>query len=144
MKKQAITLALVMAGTAVFAHGGVKNPDVLNRMEGMSELARQLKIIGGMAKGETAFDAKAINAALEKMNEEASLIPALFEPEATDPKSEALPVIWEEFDAFTAQAEDLERVTGKLAGTIETSADLRPALKQVGQACGVCHSDYRE
>ncbi|WP_375691730.1 c-type cytochrome [Pseudooceanicola sp. LIPI14-2-Ac024] len=144
MKKQAITLALIVAGTAVFAHGGVKDPDVMNRMMGMSELAKQLKVIGAMAKGETGFDAAASNAALAKMAEEASYIPTLFGPEATDPKSEALPVIWQEFDKFSARARDLQRVTGELAGTIESRADLGAAMKQVGQACGACHSAYRK
>ncbi|GGM06242.1 cytochrome c [Pseudooceanicola nanhaiensis] len=144
MKKQAITMALLLAGTAVLAHGGVKDPDVMNRMMGMSEMARQVQILGAMAKGETAFDAEAGNKALAKLSEEASYIPTLFEPEATDPKSEALPVIWEKYDRFTAHAQELERVTGALAGTIETRADLAPAMRQVGQACGACHSSFRQ
>lgn len=141
--KKYIAIALIASGTAAFAHSGVKDPDVMSRMIGMSELAKQMKAIGSMAKGETAFDADAINAALAKISEEAGNIPSLFEKRALDPKSEALPVIWEDFGTFTAHATDLEEVSGGLIGTVQTSADLGPAVQQIGQACGACHADFR-
>lgn len=142
--KKYIALGLILAGTAAFAHGGVKDPDVMNRMMGMSALAKHMKLIGGMAKGETTFDAAAVNTTLGKMSEEASYIPSLFETEADDPKSEALPVIWEKFDTFTDHAAKLETLTSGLAGTVETEADLRSVVQQVGKACGACHSTFRE
>ena len=138
-----IAIALIATGTAAFAHSGVKDPDVMNRMMGMSELAKQMKVIGSMAKGETVFDAAAIGAALAKISEEAGYIPSLFEKKALDPKSEALTVIWEDFDTFTTRATDLEAVAGGLMGTVQTSADLGPAMQQIGKACGACHADFR-
>lgn len=142
--KKYIAIALIATGSAAFAHSGVKNPDVMNRMMGMSELAKQMKLIGTMAKGEAAFDAAAVNAALAKMSEEASYIPSLFETRALDPKSEALPVIWDDFDAFTARAGELETLTGALAGSVQAPSDLGPTLQQVGKACGACHATFRE
>ena len=67
-----IAIALIATGTAAFAHSGVKDPDVMNRMMGMSELAKQMKVIGSMHMGQASFDAAAVNAALEKIAEEAS------------------------------------------------------------------------
>ncbi|MFD1341496.1 c-type cytochrome [Litorisediminicola beolgyonensis] len=139
-----IALALIAAGTVAVAHSGVKNPDVMNRMIGMSEMAKQMKTVGAMAKGETAFDADAVNAALATLSEEASYIPSLFEINATDPKSEALPVIWEEFDTFAGHAKHLEEITASLAGTVKSPGDLGPVMKEVGKACAACHSDYRK
>ena len=141
--KKYIAMALIATGTAAFAHSGVKDPDVMNRMMGMSELARQMKAIGSMAKGATAFDAGAIDAALARISEEAGYIPSLFEKKALDPKSEALPVIWEDFDTFAAHATDLAEVSGGLVGTIQTSADLGPAMQQIGKTCSACHADFR-
>ena len=141
--KTYLALTLIAAGAAAFAHSGVTNPDVMNRMMGMSELSRQLKVIGSMAKGETPFDAESANAALETISEEASYIPSLFEIRATDPKSEAKDVIWEEFDTFIAHAHDLREASASLAGTVDDPADLRTALKEVGKACSACHSTYR-
>ncbi|TMV13085.1 c-type cytochrome [Arenibacterium halophilum] len=141
--KKYIAIALIAAGTAAFAHSGVKDPDVMNRMMGMSELAKQMKAIGSMAKGQTTFDPEALNAALGKISEEAGYIPSLFENKALDPKSEALPVIWDNFDTFTARATDLEEISGGLVGTIQTSTDLGPAMQQIGKACSACHADFR-
>lgn len=142
--KAYVTLAALLLGTAALAHSGVTNPDVMNRMMGMSELAKQMKVLGEMAKGQTDFDADAVNAALAKMSEEASYIPSLFEIEAPDPKSEALPGIWQNFDDFKGHASTLETVTARLSGTVEGPGDLAPAMKEVGQVCSACHADYRK
>ena len=142
--KKYIALALMVTGTAALAHGGVKDPHVMHRMMGMSELAKQMKLIGAMAKGAMPFDADAARAALLTISREASQIPALFETAATDPKSEALPVIWDEFDSFTSRASELESLTRGLAGSVTTEADLRLVIQQLGKACGACHSDFRE
>ncbi|MEC7765094.1 MAG: cytochrome c [Pseudomonadota bacterium] len=141
--KKTIALLLVATGTSAFAHSGVKDPDVMNRMMGMSELAKQMKVIGSMHMGQEAFDAKAVNVALATIAEEASYIPSLFEVEALDPKSEALPSIWEDFEGFTAKADALQRTASGLAGTVADADDLRPIMHQIGQACSACHADYR-
>lgn len=141
--KKYIVIALIATATAAFAHSGVKDPDVMNRMMGMSELAKQMKVIGGMHMGQASFDAVAVNAALEKIAEEASYIPSLFETKALDPKSEALPVIWDDFATFTARAEALQTTAAGLAGTVGSSGDLMQVMHEIGQACGACHSDFR-
>lgn len=142
--KTYIAVGVIAAGTAAFAHSGVTNPDVMNRMMGMSELAKQMKTIGSMAKGELPFDAGAANAALKTMSEEASYIPDLFGPRATDPKSEAKDVIWDEFDTFAARAHELRDLTATLAGTVDDPADLPAVMQRVGKTCSACHSDYRQ
>lgn len=141
--KKYIAIALIATGTAALAHSGVKDPDVMNRMMGMSELAKQMKIIGTMHMGQAAFDAQAANAALDKISEEAGYIPSLFEKEALDPKSEALPAIWEDFETFTARADSLRDTATALSGTVETSGDLMQVMHQIGQSCSACHSDFR-
>lgn len=141
--KKYLAIALVATGTAALAHSGVENADILNRMEGMSELARQVKVIGTMHMGQTGFDAAAANGALEKIAEHAADIPSLFETKALGPKSEALPAIWNDFDAFTARATELQDTASSLAGTVEDPGDLMPVMHEIGQACSACHSDFR-
>ena len=70
--------------------------------------------------------------------------PKVFEVNATDPKSEAKPTIWDEFDEFTKLSKDLAETTEVLAGSVGTIKDLRPALKRVSSGCKACHSKYRE
>lgn len=142
--KRYLVFAALAAGTAAFAHSGVKDPDVMKRMAGMSEMAEQMKVLGDMAKGTAAFDAGTVDAALAKVSQEASAIPALFKPRATDPKSEALPVIWDAFDNFRDQADELETLTTGLVGTIESRDDLGPVMRDIGKACAACHAEYRK
>ena len=138
-----VTIALIATGSAVLAHSGVKDPDVMKRMVGMSTLADQMKIIGAMHKRQAPFDAAAVDAALDRIAAEADAIPALFENAAQDPKSEALPAIWEDFDTFTAQAVDLRDAARDLSGTIEQQGDLKQVMNEIGKTCGACHADFR-
>ncbi|MEO1306935.1 MAG: cytochrome c, partial [Pseudomonadota bacterium] len=102
----------IIAGSLALAHDGVKNAAVMARMHGMSEIAAQMKAIGDMAKGETTFDAAQARAAVASIAEHAGAVPGLFEAPETDPKSEALPVIWEKFGDFTGKALDLQVIHG--------------------------------
>ncbi|PRY90311.1 c-type cytochrome [Donghicola tyrosinivorans] len=144
MKKATIAVTLIALGTAALAHGGVKNKDVMARMEVMKTIGDQMKIVGSMAKGQTAFDAAAANAALTEVAAQAAQIAPMFETQAEDPKSEALPIIWQQWDDFAKLASDTEIATEALIGSITTEADLAPALGKIGGTCKACHSKYRE
>jgi cytochrome c556 len=135
---------MIFVAAAAFAHSGVKDERVLARMAGMSAIAEHVKVIGSMAKGEMPFDAAAANAALTRIGDEAARVPALFEPEADDPKSEALPAIWDEFDSFEQKAVALETLAAERAGTVEASGDLAPLMRDIAGTCRDCHSEYRE
>jgi cytochrome c556 len=138
----ATPLAAATLAAAVDAHTGVSDPQVKARMETMSQISDAMKVIGTMAKGAAEFDADAAEAALERVASLATQIPEDFEPKATDPVSEARPEIWEEWDSFTAQAEDLAETADALS--ITARDDLRPAIAELGGACRACHEDYRE
>lgn len=144
--KPAPLLALLFAGaaTAVFAHTGVQNPAVLARMDAMKSIGDATKTIGMMAKGDVAFEPEAARAAAQTIAVHAGNTPALFEPRETDPKSEAHPAIWENFDDFTSKARDLEVLASNLATGMDTQDDLRAGLGQLGAACKACHAEYRQ
>ncbi len=72
--------------------------------------------------------------------------PALFADGATNDKSEALPIIWTEFDKFTAifdkgRAEVEAMRTAAAAGD---QATYLTHLKALGGVCGECHQTYRK
>lgn len=144
MKKTMIAVALIAFGTAALSHSGVTNKDVMARMMVMSTISEQMKVIGAMAKGETQFDPAVAQSALIEIAAQSAQIPSMFETRADDPKSEALPAIWERFDTFVARAEDSVTVAERLAATITTEADLGPAMGQLGAACKACHADFRK
>ena len=59
-------------------------------------------------------------------------------------KTEALPIIWEEKDAFNALMKKASDDMVTLASVIEDSDDLRGTLKQLMWSnCKACHSKYR-
>ncbi len=140
MKRFVFVAALFVAGAAL-AHDGVKNPAVMARMEGMKQMGGAAKILGEMVKGAVVFDAASANAAMETLRVESARIEALFEAEEDDPKSEALPAIWQDYPDFTAKAEALNAAASQTVGSLE---ELQGAISQIGGACRACHKDYRE
>ena len=141
--KLIILISLTISSVA-FAHSGVKDKNVKERMIVMKEMADNTKIIGKMVKGKTSFDANQVKLALERLSALSLETPKVFTINATDPKSEAMPNIWDEFDEFTKLSKDLAETSIVLANSVETIEDLRPALKKVSSGCKACHSRYRE
>ena len=141
--KLIILISLTISSVA-FAHSGVKDKNVKERMMVMKEMAGNTKIIGQMLKGKTSFDANQVKLALERLSALSLETPKVFTINATDPKSEAMPNIWDEFDEFTKLSKDLAETSIVLANSVENPEDLRPALKRISSGCKACHSRYRE
>lgn len=144
--KIAATLAAALFCGAALAHSGATGV-VAERMEAMKDIAAEMKRIGAMVRGEKDYDAEKAASAAETIAEHAGNMPALF-PEGThDDPSEALPVIWSEWEDFTRSAEQLEASAEALSGAaIEASSavEIRPDFAAVGKACSACHQDYRQ
>ena len=138
------TVVLITASSIVFAHSGVKDKNVKERMMLMKEMANNTKTIGQMLKGKTPFDADEAKLALERLSSLSLETPKVFKINASDPKSEARPAIWDEFDEFTRLSKDLAETSLVLAGSVDSIDDLRPALKGVSSGCKACHRQYRE
>lgn len=133
-----LVLATVFALPAAFATAqemGYEHVKDLMKANGAS-----LKILSEMAKGNTAFDAEAANAALAKIAGLATKIPAAFETHYEDPKSEAKPEIWQNWDDFAAKSMALETAAST---TVDSAAAIGPAMQTIGGACGGCHKAYR-
>lgn len=144
MKHIPLGILCLALGTTALAHEGVKNPAVMKRMHGMKEIGSDLKVLVQMAKGETLFDQSVAQAAAASIATRAVEAPELFEAKEDDPKSEALPAIWNNFDDFTAKSKALEKVALRAITSMATLEELRPALQEIGAACTQCHRTYRE
>ncbi len=141
-RRAIFALAFILPAT-VFAHEGVKNAAVMARMDVMSQIGAETKVIGQMVKGETPFDADRARAAVTAIAEHSAKVPGLFEAPEDDPKSEALPAIWEDFPDFTAKTVAMEDAA-RAAASLETPEDLAAALGAIGETCKDCHKTYRE
>ncbi len=136
-------LSLIIATTA-FAHEDVKNPTVKARMMAMSNIAGQMKTLGGMAKGAVAFDLEQAKAALAEIEKTAKTVPALFKDNETDPKSEALPAIWSNYADFTAKSDAMTSAAANALTSFASQDDLVPSMQALGGSCKSCHSAYRK
>ena len=143
MRKILITAAALVVAGAAFAHTGVKNPAVKARMDAMSAIGAEMKVLGQMAKGGMDFDASKAKGAAGEIARLSSEINALFEAEESDPKSEALPAIWQNFSDFSAKSDALQVAAELASGNIATMDDLKAALGSIGATCGACHKAYR-
>ena len=137
-------LSSFLISSIAFAHSGVKDKNVKERMMLMKAMADNTKLIGQMLKKQTPFELNEVKIALEKLSSLSLQTPAVFEVNATDPKSEAKENIWDEFDEFTKLSNELAKNTSELAILVENIDDLRPTLMKVSEGCKACHSKYRE
>jgi cytochrome c556 len=112
------------------------------RMMGMDAIASASKTLGSMARGRIDFNAEDAAAAKASLIEHATAIPLVFADPASDPKSEALPVIWERFDDFSAKAETLRAAAEAL--DVTSAASIADGMGAVGGTCRSCHSTYRQ
>lgn len=137
-----LMIALTLTATAALAHQGVKDPTVMARMHVMKDVGTAMKSMVSMAKGEVAFDTAQIAEARAVFATVGRETPEKFRDPATDPKSEALPVIWEQFDDFTAKAAAMTQAAEAFEPT--SLAELQAMLPGVGGTCRDCHRTYRQ
>ena len=135
-----LILGLIMVGGLAYA-GAATDPDAKARQDLMDANGGAMKVLGGMAKGEVAFDATAAAAAKAMLVADSANIVVVFKNQTTDPASRAKPEIWTAWDDFAAKAGDL----GKASAALDTTSldTLKAGLGAVGGACGACHTAYK-
>lgn len=131
--------AMVTAGVAFAAEA--TDPTVKARQELMDSHVADLKILGGMAKGEMAFDAAAAEAAKAALVASSADIGAKFETQAEDPKSASKPEIWTNWDDFLAKATALNVAATAL--DVTSMETIGAGLGPIGGACQDCHKTYQ-
>lgn len=140
----ALALTLGLATVSAVAHQGATGI-VKERMDTMSEIARNMKALAAMVKSDK-VDADAAREIGSRVAEHANLFPSQFPEGSLSELSEARAEIWVDFDDFEAKSEALATAAVNLAETdpddIDRSA-LRQALKAMGQTCKSCHESYR-
>ena len=142
-----LSLAFVVAPVPtsdMLAHSGVLNKDVAARMTLMSNMGRNMGVLGLMLKKKTPFDQVKATEAINNIEQLAVETPTVFEKRVLDPKSEAKELIWEEFETFTKISNSLATIAIQLSSSMKSFDDLRPALITLSQSCKECHSRFRE
>lgn len=142
MKQRLIPLLVILLlAPMVLAHEGVKNAQVMARMHVMKDVKTAMGVLGGMAKGTQEFDAAQAAEAREALIGLMTRVPDAFRDPAQDPKTEALPIIWTQYDDFLKKNTQMLGALNDLQTA--TQGDLQAGLGPVGRACRTCHETYR-
>lgn len=135
---------LTVFTASVMAHSGATGI-VKTRMDGFSQSRDNLKAIKFAFKKGNADDiaknAEAIRAWSAEMID--------YFPEGSNQKpSEALDVIWQDFEGFTLAAKASEDAASRLKSLAEMTPDdkaaLVTAIKDLAASCSSCHRQYRK
>ncbi|QQA44662.1 c-type cytochrome [Pelagovum pacificum] len=142
-----LSIAAALCSTAAVAQD--QNPAVAARQSHMSLYAHNLGIIGGMAQGNTEYDAEMAATAATDLRMLAEISEQAYWPEGTDSESiegtRALPAIWEDMEGFDAsRAALVEAAVAMEEAAGESLEALQGAMGGLGQGCGGCHQTYRQ
>ncbi len=142
-----LLLFLILVPTAAaLAHSGATGV-VKDRMDLMKSVAAQMKTIGDMVKGQSAFDAVAAASAADAIGVHAQGVAVVFPEGSMDHPSEATAAIWQNWDAFMALSEEMRikaAVLSDAAAAASAVSAIRPQFMALGQTCSDCHTDFRK
>lgn len=107
MKIWITAIAIGTTGVAALAHSGATGV-VLERMQGMSAMAKTLKTLSPMMRGQVPYDADVVRREADAMIGHAGeQMTRLFPEGSGGGVSKALPSVWDDGEEFAALAEDL-------------------------------------
>ena len=113
--------------------------------EAMAAREMLMKQNGALLKSAGPLTGAEAEAAMQGLLDNFTHIPAVFPEGSNIGDSEALPAIWENWDAFTAIAETGRAAAADgLAAAQSGDADAYgAAIKTIGGTCGTCHKQFR-
>ncbi|MBA8876722.1 c-type cytochrome [Phyllobacterium myrsinacearum] len=146
MKRRIAFAAAPLLALAVFSAAAGADP-IADRQALMKDQGKAVGSLAPIAKGEKPFDAAAVLAALNKLNDDAQKIdPAKLFPVGSETGGEttASPKIWEDNAGFVAAVNKYKAdATAAAAAKPQDLASFKLAFAQVSQNCGACHQTYR-
>ena len=148
MRKTTKIMTGIVTALAISA-GGVMAASHLNkigeRQKAMKAVGGGIKVLVGIAKGQTAFDPAVVKKAALTIKANLNAAKSMF-PEGTDPdagvKTRAKDEIWLDMEGFQAAMKTAIAAADNMSGVTEQSAFM-PALGKLGAGCKGCHEKYR-
>ena len=159
MTRTIIAAALVVAGIALTTGAIAQNTQTpeeqaqgaINTRKSVVRLfAFNMAPINAMARGNQEFDAALVERNARRIAALAPMLPEVFAAMDTrdfDLETEALPVIWDEFEEFQRRANNLIEGVNNLAA-VAAAGDQAETIRTAGAIgrtyCGGCHEMFRE
>ena len=135
-----VTAALLAVGGAALADG---IDPIQTRQTGLDLLAGTFS--GVKAVVTTNGDVKTLEASGKAIQRWGALFPTFFPAGSDKGETKASPKIWEEMAGFKKDADALSAAGEKLAIAAKAgdASATAAAYKEIGEACGACHKEYR-
>lgn len=146
----ALTASVILSTTAASdGHADKALTAAIDARQAQMQLfSYNMGILGGMAKGETAFDTGVATAAAQNLASVAKLdrsilwLDGSIQGEVPDTRAKA--EIWTDAAGFKKSATDLEAAAdGLVAATGADVSALQTAMGAAGKTCSACHETYR-
>ena len=143
MTKSLLASVAIAAALNFCAFAALAGP-IEDRQKSMKANNQSMKILGGMAQGESPFDAAVVKEQGEALATTFDGLRNLFPPgsENGQPETYAKPEIWSDPDGFTAAITRAMDAALALAAVTD-EAQLMDAVGTMGEACKNCHDKYR-
>ncbi len=140
--KESFVIGLIAVSGAAWAHSGATGI-VKERMDKFKDAKASIKILKSAIEKK---DFATITKEAESINLWAKQLTASFPTGSNPHPSEALNIIWQEFDLFENEAEAQIRASEKLmkAAMAQDSEATTAAFKELANTCKSCHNSYRE
>ena len=136
-----LVIGTAVATTAI-AHSGATGI-VKERMDGFKAAKKSMKVLKSAVRG---ADFASIAGEAETLNLWFTQLDNYF-PQGSNPKpSEALDLIWEEYDRFSSLGQDSANASAALLRAANEGDEelAREAFSELAASCKACHNDYRE
>ena len=156
MLKKAVATAAILVSTSFMLVVNAQDPTPEQQAQRATETRQSvfklfsynLGTISGMARGTVEFDAEIAERNARRIAAMAPMIPELFAAMDTsdfDVETEALPVIWEQFDLFQERAQALIDGANTFADVAAGGDRMETlgAIRAFGANCGNCHETFR-
>jgi cytochrome c556 len=141
-----IMVSGVLAAANINAHSGATGV-VKQRMDVMSDMADAMKAMASVVKGKQEFNRELFIEGGELIAGHSNMLPELFPEGSIQGSSEALPIIWQQWDDFLKLNDGTKANAEKMVKMAQDGSDLRSLTKQfvkLGGDCKACHKDYRK
>lgn len=136
------TVPLLLTSSLLWAHSGATGV-VKVRMDNFDESKASMKVLKKAVRNK---EFKVVAREAESIHRWAEKLTGHFPEGSNPPPSEALDLIWKEFERFEQRASDQIKASDKLykAGLAEDAQGVAKAFSALAKTCKACHDDYRE
>ena len=142
MRKSLLAFVALAAALNFYASAAFAGP-IEDRQAAMKANGQTMKILGGMAQGESPFVAAVVKEQGEAMAARFDAVRNLFPPgsDKGPPETYAKAEIWSDPEGFTAALDKAMNASLALAAVTD-EAQLKEAVGNVGGTCKNCHDKY--